>query len=384
MAKKTEKTDIHAFTAGSHKTRLGHEVTISEADLQASAAAYNPELHEAPLVIGHPEGTAPAYGWVASCHTDGGKFFVAPKQVNPEFAELHNSGAFKKRSMSFYHPDNNQNPVPGVWYPRHLGFLGAQPPAIKGLSDFSFEELEGDTLTVDFGEWTDRVEVGLWRRLREFFISEHGKDIADEVIPSWDVGMLQEEAAKPSEKEIEPVSPAFSESQTQHKEGDMTPEELAAQKAELAQQKINQDAQAADFSEREAGLAKREKAAHKTVCADFVESQVEAGKVLPAQKDNLIAFMSGLEHVETVDFAEGDATVKKSPLAYMQEYLAAQPKIVDFGEHLGGKKADAVNMEDADALAAAAVEFQESEAKAGRTISVTQAVSHVKNSQGDK
>ncbi len=48
------------------------------------------------------------------------------------------AGRFKSRSASFYHPDNPNNPKPGVYYLRHVGFLGAQPPAVKGLKAVEF------------------------------------------------------------------------------------------------------------------------------------------------------------------------------------------------------------------------------------------------------
>lgn len=113
----------------------------------------------------------------------------------------------------------------------------------------------------------------------------------------------------------------------------MTPEEIAAKQAELDEQQRAIDARAAEFSEREQKLADLEAKAHREAVADFVEAQVAAGKVLPTQKDNLIEFMAALEYVETVDFAEGEGTVKKTPLAFMQEFLSAQPKLVEFGEH---------------------------------------------------
>ena len=55
------------------------------------------------------------------------------KDVEPQFAEMVNTRRFPKRSTAFYTPDHPQNPKPGVWYLRHVAFLGAQPPAVKGL-----------------------------------------------------------------------------------------------------------------------------------------------------------------------------------------------------------------------------------------------------------
>lgn len=378
---------IHAFSAGEHITAAGQKVSITAEDLNASAQAYNPELHEAPIVIGHPTGEAPAYGWIKSFVVQGKEFIAQPTQVNLDFAELNNSGAFKKRSMSFYHPENKANPAPGVWYPRHLGFLGAQPPAVKGLRDFNFQEDDGDSITIDqvndvvreyplgeFAESEDRVEAGVFRSLREWILAKFGKEDADAAIPIWDVDLLQEAAVK---QEEEPTT-SFSENST---EDTMTPEEKAAAQAELDAQKTTLDTQAADFAEREKALAKREQAAHHTTCAEFTESLVADGKVLPVQKDNLIEFMAGLEHVETVEFGEGDKAVSQTPLSFMQDFLSAMPKVVSFGEHDEGSEGS-LNLDDAPALAKAAVEFKEQEKQAGRDISITAAVDHISEQNG--
>ncbi|OYW21050.1 MAG: hypothetical protein B7Z43_11640, partial [Sphingomonas sp. 12-62-6] len=40
------------------------DIRAAEADLAATAAAYDPAKFEAPIVVGHPALDAPAYGWV--------------------------------------------------------------------------------------------------------------------------------------------------------------------------------------------------------------------------------------------------------------------------------------------------------------------------------
>ena len=62
------------------------------------------------------------------------------------------AGAFKKISASFYSPSSPQNPVPGVYYLRHVGFLGAQPPAVKGLRNPAFAD--GEDGVISFEEFT--------------------------------------------------------------------------------------------------------------------------------------------------------------------------------------------------------------------------------------
>ena len=98
-------------------------------------------MHEAPIVIGHPSDNAPAYGWVSGLSFDEGAGLEAePAQVEAQFAEMVADGRFKKVSASFYTPESASNPAPGVYYLRHVGFLGAQPPAVKGLKPVAFAE----------------------------------------------------------------------------------------------------------------------------------------------------------------------------------------------------------------------------------------------------
>jgi hypothetical protein len=247
MDKPTPKL-IHVFRAGTHVTAAGEKIEFSAADLAATAAAYNPALHEAPLVVGHPKTDDPAYGWGKGFVADGADLYVDPGQVQPEFAQLVNSGAFKKRSMKWYRPTDPANPAPGVWYPQHVGFLGAKPPAIKGLKPAQFAA--GDTgVEVEFGQWEDlALRAGdapaepatvarLFRQLREWFIGAHGQETADKVIGSWEVDALAEDAARETQSEVFPA-PAFAEaSPTVIEEPPVTPEEKAALEAENARLK---------------------------------------------------------------------------------------------------------------------------------------------------
>lgn len=118
------------FRTGTHTSLNGHTKEFSEADLDTIASSYDPQQHEAPIVIGHPETNAPAYGWIEKIKRIGDRLIAFPKQVSNEFAELVKTGAFKKRSISIT-PDLQLN---------HVGFLGAAAPAVKGLKDVEFAE----------------------------------------------------------------------------------------------------------------------------------------------------------------------------------------------------------------------------------------------------
>ncbi|WP_217994839.1 hypothetical protein [Methylogaea oryzae] len=72
--------------------------------MEATARAYDPATHEAPIVVGHPAMDAPAYGWVSAVAYADGALSATPDQVDPAFAELVAAGRYKKISASFYAP----------------------------------------------------------------------------------------------------------------------------------------------------------------------------------------------------------------------------------------------------------------------------------------
>ena len=54
------------FRSGERISADGSRWNITDADVQRAAEVYDPKLHEAPIVIGHPAMNAPAYGWVTT------------------------------------------------------------------------------------------------------------------------------------------------------------------------------------------------------------------------------------------------------------------------------------------------------------------------------
>lgn len=130
---------IEIFYAGRHQAMDGQEIIFTPADVQLMASNYDPKSVTAPLVIGHPDNNQPAYGWVKSLQaTPDGRLLMIADQIHPSFAQSVKNGHFKKRSASFYAPGAYNNPAPRGWYLRHVGWLGAMQPAIKGLADVQF------------------------------------------------------------------------------------------------------------------------------------------------------------------------------------------------------------------------------------------------------
>jgi hypothetical protein len=375
---------LQIFKAGKHVASDGRVITFTEAQVKATAAAYDPALHEAPLVIGHPKSNDPAFGWAKGLTFSAGSaplLIAEPHQVNPEFAELVNGGAFKKISASFYEPDSPDNPKPGVYYLRHIGFLGAKPPAVKGLKAAEFSADEKGV--VEFMDWSQRDIATIFRSIRDFFIGEFGQEKADKVIPSYMVDSIQEDAVRTTtETAISGVSYQEQETDVQ------TKEQLEARQRELdnqaAEQKRKEEAKTAEFAEREAKVKASEAAQRRVLIVGEVDALIAAGKILPKDKLGLVAFMEVLPEGGIVEFGEGDKKEKKPSIDWLRGFLKTLPKAVEFKER-GNGGVDVEQSADplvrAAALSRAALEFQESEKKAGRTIDIASAVAHVKAQQ---
>ncbi|AVG15379.1 peptidase [Chromobacterium vaccinii] len=310
---------LHIFKSGRQTAMSGDVLDFSESDLAACARAYDPALHEAPIVIGHPRHDAPAYGWVKSLAANGIDLLADPHQVDPVFAELVATGRHKKISASFYRPDSPNNPVPGVYYLRHVGFLGAQPPAVKGLRPVEFGEADDDV--VEFGDWGDVQNASLWRRMREWLISQFGLDAADKVIPDYAVASLEDDARQDDSSSFaDPVD----RSKPQPKETlEVTPEQQAALEAENA--KLKQQLATAAAEKKATAAAAR----HGEHLA-YAEQLIGEGKLAPKHKDTVVAFLDFADGETSVEFGEGDA---KQPLASaFKGFLGDMPKVIDFGE----------------------------------------------------
>lgn len=315
---------LHIFRPGRHTAMNGTSLEFSESDLQATVAAYDPALHEAPLVIGHPKHDLPAYGWVQSLrYSDGDEgqgLYAMPAQVNPDFADMVAAGAFKKISASFYAPSAPNNPAPGTYYLRHVGFLGAQPPAVKGLRNPEFADDEAGVVTLEFSEWDDVTNASLWRRMREWFIAQFGQESADKVLPAWDIQQLEQGAqdelreaqAEAAADSAATPSPSFSQP-----ESPVTEEEAARIRAENAR--------------LAAELAHIKTAQLYATNVAFCDGLIAEGRLLPAAKPVFVATLNHLASLEQpVEFGEGDA---KAPLIdTLKTTLQAAPKAVQFGE----------------------------------------------------
>lgn len=126
---------IEIFKTGNHFDSKGNKKSYSVDDLTKITDIYNNKVaesdsYEAPLVKGHPGSDEPAYGWVEKLQLKGDKLLAKLKDVTPELIKEIRDGRFKKVSVALYND----------FLLRHVGLLGAMPPAIKGLRNVAFSE----------------------------------------------------------------------------------------------------------------------------------------------------------------------------------------------------------------------------------------------------
>jgi len=309
---------IAIFKTGTHTDSSGNTKTWTEQDLDR-IAAYDSAKHEAPVVIGHPKDNAPAYGWAEALKRDGEFLYAKLKDLVPEFVDMVKKGMFKKRSISLY-PDGTL---------RHIGFLGAMPPAIKGLPDVAFSD-EG-SITIDFSAAENRKEehkMSFWERLK--------KKLADSGISFSDLFGSETPPVLYTEADIQGKVDAAVSTALKAKET-----EFSEKVASLDEQRRKKDE---DLKSREEALKAKETEGKKAAIASFAEDLKKKGILTPAMEKlgmGVTAFMQTIAEVgTTVEFGEGDSKGSQSPLEFMQAFLSALPPQITFRE-VAGRQTDA-------------------------------------------
>ena len=349
---------IPVFKPGTHTAVDGRKITFTLENCIDLAESYDPSVSEAPAVIGHPKLTAPAYAWAKSFEVKDGLVYAQLDQINPEFAEACNAGSYKKRSLSIYLPDSPGNPKPGHYYARHIGFLGAAAPAIKGLPDVSFAESNGEQGAAEFSmadEEFDENLISILANLRDLLIEKAGIASADLFLPQWRIESLR----------------AISDRKQKEKEKMPQPD------VSFAEQQAAIDAKNAELAKREQALLEKEQTNKRAEFAGFADELVKNGKLLPSHKTTVVEVFMALGN-EPISFAEGDTTVNSSPSDLIKKVLSERPAFMDFSEKSAAQNdKNEFDKENPKAIAEAAKKYQKEQADKGITISISEAVAYV-------
>ncbi len=275
---------IEILKTGTFTAKSGHKVTITDTDLTAIEASYNPEKRETPLVFGHPEDNQPAFGWVDTLKKSGNKLLARFKDVPDVVKQLVRDGYYKKVSVSLM-PDKKTL--------RHVGLLGAVQPAVPGLKSVSFSD----------GDEPVTIELSV--------------DVPDRN-----------------------ASETPGETQTQQTEDPMDEKEL---KQKLADEKAKNDKliQERDAAQKEAEEAKTElSTSQDTARKETIETKVNAlvgKKILAKDKPVVTQLALSLGGItDEIELSEGSG--KKSLQDHLLDFLSGLPELALLDEFSASEK----------------------------------------------
>lgn len=333
---------IHVFKTGEHKAANGTSFTATKETLAELASSYNPQNFMAPAVKGHPKHDDPAYGWVNKVIADGDDLYVEFEEnsLDKTFQEEVKNGRYKNISISIYPPKHPSNPCPGKASLRHVGFLGAMAPAVKGLKPVNFADEEDGIWEFSVMPQTKRIGFALrrissiFRRIREREIEENGIEAADSLVRDWEIESIDEWSHEDEQTHFsEPDDTLPTE---KNKDDEKMSKEIEEKQAAL-------DAERKAFEAEKAEIEKQKQefneAQAKQKAEALINSAIEEKKLTKGQAEGLAEFMVGLNDDELLEFGEAG---KKSSFAFMADFIGGLPQVASFSEYtaLSGDEID--------------------------------------------
>lgn len=339
---------VEVLRTGTFNDLHGRAITIDATLLRELADSYDPALYQAPVVIGHPQHNSPAFGLLASPRASADALEVALTDLDPAFVAAHRAKRYPSRSLSFWPAHHPDNPLPdkGRAYLRHLGFLGAVPPAVKGLRGADLAAADTDIVTLELAAET---------------ASDDGADPAPALTDPSETPMDKPAAAPPA------ADPAATPSAA----------ELAEREAALA-------ARAQALDAREQALAQAEAARQRAEVTAFAERLADQARLRPADVPRVVEILLALDEARpdpAPAFAETGAA-PQTPGQWLRARLAEREPLVALGEVATAARASGGTPRLSDAeLAQRARALKTQRDAAGSPISFTEAVAAVEREQ---
>ena len=363
---------IDICRAGTWRDLAGRDVRVDEDRLDRIVAAHA-AADPAPVVVGHPEANAPAFGWVDSLRRVGDRLQAKLRDITPAFREAVEDGRYAGRSIAL-----QGDPL------RHLGFLGGRAPAVPGLAPTRFAA-EAETV-IALADSTAEAPQDSFETQPDSLraLEPSGDEDGNSLVPlraSQGRGEVEEERSDPS---CVPAEAA---------DGD-------SGRAALAEREIA-------LAEREAILLAREQAVatddRRRAAEAEIAPHVEAGRVLPAERAALIALLAALgddrgyddEGAEgghaTITFASASGgEVRMRAVAILERFIEGLPRRVDYRTLAGGPVPGALAFagshedagEDSERIAVEARALMAAEAEKGVTLTPAEAVDRARARRG--
>jgi len=272
---------VDVFKTGEHTDSNGNTRIWTEDDLKEIAKIYNEqnpeEKHLAPVVYGHPSSEDAALGWVEKLKVEGNVLKAKLVELSEQLIQSIKDGAYKFQSIALY-PNKLL---------RHLGILGAVPPAVKGLKPLSEYFTDSQFLLFEFAE----EDINDVEKIKAYIRQKYGED--DYQIMLKDLLLLKKEDVS-MDKTKENIAP-FDNTQA-----------------------LNE----AKFNELNAKIKELERKNEELTFDLFFNELASQGYVIPAQKE-LIKSIA----LPSYQFGEG-----KDLLTNLKELIKTFPKQIEFQE----------------------------------------------------
>lgn len=387
---------VAAFKVGTHTDMSGTTVTFAEADITALAERVQSQISGGftpPLVVGHPRHDSPRVGGIVDAKAENGTLFLKVDELVPEFAESCRKGEYKYTSVALYKDG-------GL---RHLGVLGGQNPAVKGLEPIAFSEgmfaepdglvagpqdvlqfaanmdLQGSVATaLDRMAWRLRDVGRIFRTMRDALIATNGVEAADLQIPNWLISDLENTEAPdltpsiPAPSFSDPVDP-IPPTPVVDPVGDPVPappETKVDPNAGPGSTPSERELELVAENDRlRRAISDREASETQKAFSDRLEALSKTGHLLPKQRTHLEGLYKALQD-SGHSFAEGDVVQE-----HIDGILASLPKQVEFGELPNGE----VQASDASARAREITELMDESERNGQSLSFAEATTQVTN-----
>ena len=302
--------ELEIFYVGRHTDSSGNTRDWTHDDVQRIADHYNAQSdHEAPAVIGHPKEDKPAYGYAERLRFDeqSGKLYATWKLMKEGFVRVVKEGHFLKRSIALY-PN-------GLL--KHVGFLGAVPPALKGMADPgpSYRDDDDGALYIEFsGESISTTNQGSMDEQQAQQLTELIKGVQGSIetigarltVIEAKVGITTTEEGAPTtdEEKSGGSDSGFSEKKN---EGTITENETALRSENAV---LKRKLRLQEYHE-------------------FLGGEGLRTRVTPAMKETVVGIMDILADTGAYQFSEA---VEKVPFDAFKEFLGSLPEQYAEGE----------------------------------------------------
>jgi len=309
------------FKAGTWTDSSGKTRKFTNNDLDEIIAGFDnsksltTEGRRVPLTPGHPSDDDPALGWVKRLWREGSKLMAEFVDIVPKAVEAIKAKSFREVSIA----------LTGKIL-RHVGLLGAVPPAVPGMGGFEFSDGDYTEYKYQEDEDEDKKIEGIFTRLFNKFNNKGGE------MPTPLETQLTEANADLKTK-LADMTSKFEEA-----EEAKTTAETTATDATTAKDKAEGELK----DNKEAGEKAEGETADKADMA-WVDKQIEGKKMLPAGKESTVAIMKSLRGQPEQDFSVGDKKEKKTPLDVYKSGIEANSEVLDtetLGEGMDRKDTD--------------------------------------------